>query len=73
MESLYSYQTPRGIIYIYRIEHLYYSMLTGTVLKTSGSPEQLASALADGLAVPGVIDTAGLGIPRDLQKWERLF
>jgi hypothetical protein len=74
MRKLYVVNTRIGPFYIAELEGRFHPLYRDESLGSYARPEQAAEDLAGGhtFSIPGGIDTATLGIPRDLNEWKRL-
>ena len=74
MRKLYVVNTRIGPFYIAELERRFHPLYEDESLGSYGRPEQAAEDLAGGhtFSIPAGIDTATLGIPRDLNEWNRL-
>lgn len=74
MRKLYTWNTRIGTFYISEFEGRFHAVYGDDSLGNYALPEQAADDLAGGhtFSIRNGVDTATLGIPADLSKWERI-
>ena len=74
MRNLFLWDTPIGPFYIAEMNGRFHPVYDDESLGSYERPEQAAEDVAGGHAssISGGIDTAKLGIPEDLSKWQRV-
>ena len=75
MKKLYSYRTRIGNFYIVEHNGRFHPVFDDERLGSYATPRQAAEDLAGGhtFSISSGVDTATLGIPEDLEEWQRLF
>lgn len=74
MKMLFKYETKIGIFYIGEQDGRYHPFFDGQSLGSYAHDWQAAEDLAEGhtFSIPSGIDTSTLGIPNELEEWEKI-
>ena len=74
MRKLYVYETSAGAFYIAEHEGRFHPVFREESLGSYATAQQAAEDLAGGhtFSLPGGIDASDLGIPDELEGWEKI-
>jgi hypothetical protein len=74
MRKLYVYETAAGAFYIAEDKGRFHPIFREESLGSYATAQQAAEDLADGhtFSLPGGIDPSDLGIPAELEEWEKI-
>ena len=74
MRKLYVYETAAGAFYIAEHEGRFHPVFREESLGSYATAQQAAEDLADGhtFSLPGGVDPSDLGIPDELEEWEKI-
>lgn len=74
MRKLYVYHTEIGPFYIAELQGRFHVLYREESLGSYTTPSSAADDVAGGhtFSIRGGVNTATLGIPRDLNRWQRL-